>query len=273
MNFIQNPPRLGKLPKPTHPPPPHPMKTYMAHTIAASSLLFGLTTMGSYAQTIEYDGILTPEDNYSNVEIVTWYNSHGSSSYGDFDSQYYNTFIRYGVGTVDGDTSGTQYFFLFAESPLEAKNMVWGDGMTDDEISQYGDQLSFSKATGSEKIEFVNHKGDSILKVDIGSDGKLDKKAKDFGLLSYKDSVMYLLDNGISTEDSSSASNFTMSVEMQFALDPAKNQLILDAARNGLDFHLSPDRGLIPDLVPEPSSTLLFGLLATLGLLRRKRSD
>jgi hypothetical protein len=58
-----------------------------------------------------------------------------------------------------------------------------------------------------------------------------------------------------------------MSFEMQFALDPAKNALLLQYARNGLNFHLSPERGL----VPEPSSTLLAGLLSSLFLFRRKR--
>jgi len=245
------------------------MKTLLNRSFAATAFILSLTA--AYSQSIQYDGIFTGADGYTNTEIVTWYNGHGSSSYGDFGSQYYNTFIRYGVGTVAGDTSGTQYFFLFAESPLEAKNMVWGAGMTAEEVAQYGKRLSFSDATGSEKIEFVNNKGSTVLKVDIGSGGSLDKTAKDFGLISYKDSVMYLLSNGISTTSSSSASEFTMSVELQFALDPVKNQAIIDAARNGLNFHLSPDRGLIPDLVPEPSTTMLFGLLSTIGLLRRKR--
>jgi hypothetical protein len=38
-----------------------------------------------------------------------------------------------------------------------------------------------------------------VLKVDVGNGGKLDKTAAAFGLISFKDSVMYLLDNGIST--------------------------------------------------------------------------
>jgi hypothetical protein len=245
------------------------MKTSLKRYFAAAALMSSLVT--AHGQSIQYDGILTGADGYTNSEIVTWYNSHGSSSYGDYNSQYYNTIIRYGVATVAGDPSGTQYFFLFAEAPLEAKNMVWGPGMTNEEVSQYGKRLSFSDATGSESIKFVNEKGSGILKIDIGKNGALDKKAKDFGLISFKDSVMYLLDNGISTTSSSSASNYTMSVEMQFAVDPVKNQLILDAARRGLDFHLSPDRGLIPELIPEPGTTLLFSLLSIMGLLRRRR--
>lgn len=256
--------------------------TQLKRTVAASAAVASVATV--HSQTIDYDGIFSGADGYSNTEIVTWFNGHDDTTYGDFDSQFFNTVIRYGVGTIAGDSSGTEYFFLFAESPLEAKNMVWGDGMTNVEVSQYGSRLDFSKATGSEKIGLRGPNGEKLLEVDIGSSGdgggkkdKKDKKDKDgkddsdFGFLSFKDSVDYLLGNGISTEDSSSASNVTMSVEMQFALDPVKNAAVVAAARNGLDFHLSPDRGLIPALVPEPSSTLLFGLVAVIGLFRRKR--
>ncbi len=225
----------------------------------------------AHSQSIQYDGILTGADQYTNSEIVTWFNGHDDTTYGDYGSQFYNTTIRYGVGTIAGDTSGTKYFFLYADVPLEAKNMVWGAGMTDAEVAQYGKRLDFSGATGSEKFLFLNSKGDDILKVDFGNGGKLDKTAATFGLLSFKDSVQYLLGNGISTTTSSSASNVKMSIELQFALDPTKNAAIVAAARNGLDIHLSPDRGLIPPLVPEPSTTLLFGLLSVIGLLRRKR--
>lgn len=254
------------------------MKTILKRIIASTAFLASMSAL--HGQTIKYDGIFTADDKYTNTEIVTWFNGHDDTTYGDFNSQTFNTFIRYGVGTVAGDTSGTKYFFLFAESPLQAKNMVWGSGMTALEISQYGKQLDFSGATGSEKISILDSKGNALLVADIGSQvsgggGKKDKKGSTstsaFGLISFKDSVDYLIGNGISTTTTSSASNYTMSVEMQFALNPTQNAAVVAAARNGLDFHLSPDRGLIPPMVPEPSTTLLFGLLTTIGLLRRKR--
>jgi len=248
------------------------MKTLFHRTCATAAFFLGLAA--AHGQIIQYDGIFTGADGYTNTEIVTWYNGHDKTTYGDFKNQYYNTYIRYGVGTIAGDPSGTEYFFLFAESPLEAKNMVWGDGMTAEEISQYGKKLDFSGATGSEKIAFTNAKGDKdLLVVDIGAqvDGKTGKSVFGFGLISFKDSVDYLIGNGISTKASSSASNYTMSVEMQFRLDPVQNEAVVAAARNGINFHLSPDRGLIPELVPEPTTSLLFGVLATLSLLRRKR--
>lgn len=63
-----------------------------------------------------------------------------------------------------------------------------------------------------------------------------------------------------------------MSFELQFKLNPTKNQEILELARNGLDYHLSPERGgTSTQVVPEPSSTLLVGLLSCLCLLIRRR--
>jgi len=62
-----------------------------------------------------------------------------------------------------------------------------------------------------------------------------------------------------------------MSFELQFEVDAVKNQQIIELARNGLDYHLSPERGGFATQVPEPSSTLLVGLLSGLCLLRRKR--
>lgn len=230
-----------------------------------------IPTVG-FAQSIKYDGIFTAADNYATTEIVGWFNSHDSSTYGTFSNQKYKTYIRYGVGTEAGDPSGTKYFYLFAESPLEAKNMVWGSGMTAAEISQYGKQLDYSGATGSEKIALLNSSGNEVLIADIGSNiaGK-GKNLFNFGMVSFRDSVDYLIGNGISNTTTSAAHNYTMSVEMKFAYDPVKNAQVVAAARNGLDYHLSPDRGLIPTQVPEPGSALLLGMVASLGFLRRRR--
>ena len=63
-----------------------------------------------------------------------------------------------------------------------------------------------------------------------------------------------------------------MAFEYQFALDPAENNALLDVVRDGgvIEYHLSPERGLVPTQVPEPSSALL-AMLGGLSLLRRKR--
>ncbi len=67
-----------------------------------------------------------------------------------------------------------------------------------------------------------------------------------------------------------------MSYEMRFSADSA--DAVIAALNNGIDFHLSPDRsqdGMMPnptvEVVPEPSTALLFGSAGMLLLLRRRR--
>ncbi len=245
----------------------------MKYTLMAAAFLACLTT--SYGQTIELDGTYSSGDGYTTAETVTWFNGHKTddSIYGDFDNQSYTTTIRYGVSELAGGTPGEKFFFLFVEAPLYAKNMIWGNGLTEADLApyriHYGThhnpddlKLDFGGATGSEKIIFLDAGGSGKFTADLakGVDSK-------FGLIDSKDSVDYLLDSGISTEDSSLARDTTMSFEFQFAVDPTNNALIVDYARNGLEMHLSPERGL----VPEPSSSVLIGLSSMLFLFRRKR--
>ena len=233
----------------------------MKYTLMAAAFLACLTT--SHGQQVTLDGILTPGDGYTNSESVTWFNGHGKESvYGDFDNQSFQTTLRYGIAELAGGTPGEKFFFLFVEAPLYAKNMIWGNGLTEADWAPYGKELSFSGATGSEKLVFLNAKGDKVFEADLA-----DKADNGFGLVGYKDSAHYLLDSGISTEDSSLARDTTMSFEFQFAVDPTNNAQIVAYARNGLEMHLSPERGL----VPEPSSSVLIGLSSMLFLFRRKR--
>jgi len=250
----------------------------MKYPLMAAAFLASLTT--SYGQTpsVTLDGIYNSEDVYTNSETVTWFNGHKSdeSIYGDFDNQSFTTTIRYGIAELDGDDT-TRYFFLHVEAPLIAKNMIWGNNLTEDDLASYriqhethhrvGDlNLDFGGATGSEKLIFLNAVGAGEFEAQLagGSDS-------DFGLIEHKDSVDYLIDSGISTLDSSLARDTTMSFEFQFAIDENGNsqgEALVALARNGLEFHLSPERGLT---VPEPSSSLLIGLSSLAFLLRRKR--
>jgi hypothetical protein len=179
-----------------------------------------------------------------------------------------------------GGTPGQQFFFVFAEVPLYAKNMIWENKgadplnlLTGGDWDPYGKILDYSGATGSEKLIFVNAQGADQVVVDLGGNqpgkngGKTTFGSAGLGLIAYRDSVDYLIGNGISTNQLSTARDTTMSFEMQFALDPAKNQQLITLARNGLNFHLSPERGLIP----EPSSAMLAALAAMLALGRRRR--
>jgi len=247
----------------------------------AAAVLLGSLSIDVDAQ-ITLDGVLSVGDNYSNSTLVTYFNGH-DDTYGDFENQTYQTLVYYGTGTLAGDDSGTEYFFVLAEAPIQIKNMVWGDGMTESDIAAYGTDMDFSKATGSEELNLLDSDGGEILTVDLGSnlDGGGGKKSKggtsgeDIGFIDFKDSADFLIDNGLATFDSSSASTRTMSYEMRFALDSDANQEVIDALENGIDFHLSPDRGqngiVPPAVVPEPSAALLIGAAGMLCLLRRRR--
>ena len=71
---------------------------------------------------------------------------------------------------------------------------------------------------------------------------------------------------------SSSAAGVKMSFEFKFALNPdgsSDGEQLVTAAANGLEVHLSPELGL----VPEPSSSLLMLLSGGLLLARRCRED
>lgn len=260
------------------------MKTRLMNCVVAA---FAASLSTGYSQslnTVKFDGILSGSDNYSNTEIVGFFNGHKTekSVYGTFENPKYETFIRYTVGTVEGDSSGTKYFFLFAEVPIEVKSMIWGNGLTSADVDPYrvhhethhkpGDlKLDYKTATGSEKLGLVDSNGGTKLTANLA--GNLGEKVTGgkYGLISYRDSVNYLFKNNLATESSSLNREQTMSFELQFTLNATENQKIIDLARNGLDYHLSPERGLIPTQVPEPSSTLLVGLLSSICLFRRKR--
>ena len=252
-------------------------------TAATLAVLAGALLTSASAQ-ITLDGILSDDDNYSDHAIVTYFNGHDEDSYGDFDTQSYETLVYYGTGTLAGDDSGTEYFFVLAEAPIEIKNMVWGDGMTTQDIADYGTDMDFSKATGSEELNLLDTDGSELLTVDLGSNvdgGKTKKGGADgssLGFIDFRDSVDYLVGLDTSYLVSSDAADRSMSYEMRFSADSA--DAVIAALNNGIDFHLSPDRsqdGLMPDpqvqVVPEPSSALLVGSAGMLLLLRRRRGS
>ena len=241
-------------------------------------LAAGITT--SDATSVILDGIYTGEDGYTNSATVTWYNGHqtNNSIYGNFDNQVYTTTIRWGVAKEASDLLGDDYFFLHVEAPLYAKNMIWGQGLLESDIAPYrvhhethhspGDlDLDFNTATGSEKLVFVDSDGDDVFKADLA--GNADN---DYNLVGYKDSSDYLLDNALATEQSSLNRTTKMSFEFQFALNQngsADAEVLVLLAQNGIELHLSPERGL----VPEPSTTFLFGVSSALLLMRRRRQS
>ena len=253
--------------------------------------LFPTTSLGDIA----LDGVLGGHT-YANSQAVSWYNGHQTSNsvYGDFINQLGTATIRFEVSTLEGDISGTQYFFVYVEAPLAVKTMIWDNnplggwkkpldntdpnaGLTESDVASYrihhethhapgNMKLDYNGATGSEKLILVDNVGADVFEAEL--DGSTDTS---YGLVAVKNSLDYLLDNSISTLTQSLARNTAMSFEFQFDLDAVENQAFLDLFSNGLQFHLSPERGLAQ--VPEPNALgmMLVGMITFTSRRVRKR--
>jgi len=88
-----------------------------------------LATTAVQAQSVTLDGFYDANNAsevsaYSTTESVGWRNGHNTANdfWGDGSdpdpANWAQTTIRYGSGTLAGDTSGTTYFFLYVEAPL-----------------------------------------------------------------------------------------------------------------------------------------------------------
>ena len=104
-------------------------------------MIFIATTQTSVLA-ITVDGFLGLNE-YNNSFTSGWYNGHGKDS----------KFPEGGQTTTGYWESSGGNFYLYLAAPLEAKNMIWGNGFTADEAALYGtSDGSFSKMTGSEKL-------------------------------------------------------------------------------------------------------------------------
>ena len=245
---------------------------------------------------INLDGMFDGSDSYDNSATVKWYNGHQQKSiYGDFDDQRGTTTIHYGINTLAG--TNDEYFFLYADVPLYAKNMIWqanpwsnplannnsAIGLTEADVEPYraqyshhGDKvliLDFGRATGSEKLVLNNSDGDKQFKAhlagDVSTHHDLDPVG-DFGFVAFMDSVDYLFDNNLADEYLSLARYTKMSFEFQFEKDSTKNAAFVALFDNGIEFHLSPERG---NPVPVPGAVYLLGsgLIGMAGIRRKFR--
>ena len=272
---------------------PSPFTTMKLRTLFWLSVITGCL-LGPIAQgqTFSFDGYKTSADSYldANKKAVYFYNDHKIESYGTQSDPIYQTYVRWGVGTDSSETTGTEYFFLYVETPIEVKNMIWGDVVTDQDVLDYNvhytnhhddlekDQFTYGFATGSEKVAFEGADGSTLFETKL-KDGSGSTAA---GQLDVKSSLDYLLANGATENNSDDANNTNnntlavdstttaMAFEYKFAFNETDNIALINSI-DQIKYHLSPERGLHPTQVPEPSGTLLLGIAATPGILRRKR--
>ena len=254
-------------------------------TLFKIGILIGvLAAPYSHGQSFNMDGYITNEDSYTDKVAISFFNGHKPEAYGTANAPIYQTYVRWGVGKLSTDPGGADYFFMYVETPIEVKNMIWGNQVTADDIAEYNVQYSthhspmkardfdYGKATGSEFIAFYDKKNREQLKSDL-SDGGTDTS---FGFIESKSSLDYLFSKGADTSSSGNASvdahNIGMAFEYRFALNNPQNNKLLNVVRDGgiIEYHLSPERGLRPTQVPEPTSALMV-MLGSAFLLRRRR--
>lgn len=240
-----------------------------------SVLAFAAVSGTATAGAITVDGVRDGNDDYTNSFIANWTNEHHKHG-SVFDDGTDET-------TVWWEEDAGSYF-LFIEAPLVAKNMIWGAGVSAAELLLYDVHnthiesngtphhdpltgITHHMATDSEKAIFAGItaklKDDTVM----GAGGILEDNATSH-------SYLHLLPNSTCDEVDCFASTTTMSFEFEFNLDSDEFQnLIDDIALNGIEFHLSPERGgPASTSVPEPTmlALMILGLFG-IGFNRRKR--
>lgn len=274
------------------------MKPSLSTSLAA--IVFGLAFSGiASAGPYIFDGLVDPME-YANSAVTNWSNDHNVSG-----SQFQpgggqsTTFYWEQVGTE---------FRLGLMAPLAAKNMIWGDFLSNatnpspawDEAMLYyqhwcSPNNGMAAATDGSNCDhhddgfdrFLEKIGEADFKTMVDSEG-VKMKGESFKLVnskdgavaitsgSYKTSLTYLIGNGICNPSSCDAVNTAMSFEFLWT-SVAQGAMFKDwllNASNELTFHLSPERGGPPTDIPEipiPAAFWLFGtaLIGFIGLSRR----
>ena len=244
------------------------MKNLFSRTriLAVATAVVAAIPATAMAGPITVDGVRDANDDYTNSFIANWTNEHHSAG-----SQF-----------TDGTDETTVFwelnaglFYLFVEAPLAAKNMIWGAGVTLAELALYDvhntslnhhgplSGIDYNKAVGSEKAVFggmeVKLKDDSV-----SNGGDVTDNAT---------SRSFLIGNGTCDTTDCAATTTTMSFEFEFDMSAGDFQsLVSDLSTNGIEFHLSPERGGPPPTqVPAPATVplMLFGMLLLAASRRR----
>lgn len=282
----------------------------LSASAAAITSVFMACSGAAMAATVTLDGIMDSNDTYDTTTSVLWFNDHEGTQFSSGASPLQTTTVKYGTGTLAGGVD--EYFFLFIEAPLAAKNLVWGTGASDAEIALYNQQYSthhsplsndpgskdyfdYEKATGSEKLVFngitadPNGKEKKVKKAKKGTQDPAKSTSTNYvdtilgavGLVDAESSVFYVLDNGICDTDGCAETDRTLSYEFQFEVAQAADWIaFFNDPNSEVNTHLSPERGgsLIPPppTVPLPATLPLLAAgmfgLTALGRRRRKQS-
>lgn len=224
------------------------------------------------------DGFLAT-DEYSDSFDAGWYNGH-KEEFSQFRKADDHT-----IKVYYENTGG--YFYLGFGVPIEAKSMIWGAGVTEDEAWLYyqfwsthhtkttdtfeyfkENKTDFKAMTDSEK-EIIIGDDERKLKTDLAGD----VKDNSYGVIEeHADSVDYVKSLGCDETDCDEI-EIPMAFEFKFSGLTATDitTLISDIQTNEIEFHLSPERGTGASPVPEPTTMLLLGtgLIGLVGFRKK----
>jgi hypothetical protein len=225
---------------------------------------------------------------YSDSFTAGWYNGHNESGSAYQQAGNHTT-------TVYWENSGG-FFYLGLASPLAAKSMIWGTGVSNAQAllayehwcspnnglpaeadgSNCGHHSNGLATFQASKTDYGTMTGSEKVIFGQGASGDLAGSASGsiYGaILDYMDSVDYVINSLGCDTTNCAASGVPMTFEFKFAAKTAAQiaSLISDIQSNEVQYHLSPEMGP-PTSVPEPSTLILFSLgLLGLGLASRRR--